>query len=55
LCNGTYHLPLGWTLSPDSMNEMKRQLEGTPESVPAGFNHRQLSKILGRLTSPQAN
>jgi hypothetical protein len=55
LCNGPYHLPLGWTLSPDSMREMQRQLEGTPESVPTGFNHRQLSTILARLAQAPAN
>jgi len=52
LCNGAYHLPLGWTLSAGSMGEMSRQLEGTPASTPAGFNHRQLDTIVGRLVSP---
>ena len=49
LCNGPYHLPLGWTLSADSLGEMSRQLEGTPETDKAGFNHRQLDTIVGRL------
>ncbi len=49
LCNGPYHLPLGWTLSPGSMDEMTRQLEGTPASAPAGFNHRQLDTIAARV------
>jgi hypothetical protein len=52
LCNGPYHLPLGWTLSPDSLQEMSRQLEGTPDAVPAGFNHRQLDTILAALAAP---
>ena len=49
LCNGSYHLPLGWTLSADSLGEMSRQLEGTPVTDTAGFNHRQLDAIVGRL------
>jgi hypothetical protein len=49
LCNGPYHLPLGWTLSAGSLGEMSRQLEGTPASVPAGFNHRQLDSLVARI------
>jgi hypothetical protein len=49
LCNGPYHLPLGWTLSADSLNELSRQLEGTSTAVPAGFNHRQLNSIVGSV------
>jgi hypothetical protein len=49
LCNGFYHLPLGWTLSSDSLRELSRQLEGTPETDAAGFNHRQLDTIVARL------
>jgi len=52
LCNGPYHLPLGWTLSSDSLAEMSRQLEGTPETDAAGFNHRQLDTIVARLAAP---
>jgi hypothetical protein len=52
LCNGPYHLPLGWTLSADSLGEMSRQLEGTPETTPAGFNHRQLDTIVARAAPP---
>lgn len=51
LCNGPYHLPLGWTLSADSLNEMSRQLEGTPTTAQAGFNHRQLNTIVAGLAS----
>jgi hypothetical protein len=49
LCNGPYHLPLGWTLSAGSLEEMSRQLDGTPAGVPAGFNHRQLDTIVTRV------
>jgi hypothetical protein len=52
LCNGPYHLPLGWTLSADSLGEMSRQLEGTPETDAAGFNHRQLDTIVARVKAP---
>jgi hypothetical protein len=52
LCNGLYHLPLGWTLSAGSLAEMSRQLEGTPATVPAGFNHKQLDTIVARLAQP---
>jgi hypothetical protein len=52
LCNGPYHLPLGWTLSADSLSEMSRQLEGTPETDKAGFNHRQLNTIVAGVASP---
>jgi hypothetical protein len=53
LCNGPYHLPLGWTLSAESLAEMSRQLEGTPATVPAGFNHKQLETIVARLALPE--
>jgi hypothetical protein len=52
LCNGPYHLPLGWTLSADSLGELSRQLEGTPETDKAGFNHRQLDTIVARVKGP---
>ena len=52
LCNGFYHLPLGWTLSADSLAEMSRQLAGTPVTDKAGFNHRQLDTIVARLGVP---
>lgn len=52
LCSGPFHLPLGWTLSADSLGEMSRQLEGTPETEKAGFNHRQLDTIVARIKGP---
>ena len=52
LCTGPYHLPLGWTLSTDSLREISRQLEGTPEIDEAGFNHRQLNTIVAGLGGP---
>jgi hypothetical protein len=31
---------------------MSRQLEGTPETDAAGFNHRQLDTIVARVKAP---
>jgi hypothetical protein len=52
LCNGPYHLPLGWALSVDSLGEMSRQLEGTPATDKLGFNHRQLDTIVAGVEGP---